>query len=282
MSLKDQCHDGVKGAKSLAETILVVEDEPAILELISFNLTKSGYEVVQAGDGEAALQLAREVGPDLVILDLMLPGLDGLEVCREIRHKSWVPIIMVTARREEVDRVVGLELGADDYITKPFSPRELIARVRAQLRRASVAGAAGRAGGEERAGAADSRPFSGIRRESEQAVSTREGVDAAEIISSGELIVDLGKHRVSAGGREVDLTPTEFELLRILASNPGQAFTREILLDKVWGMDFYGDQRTVDVHVRHLREKIEEDPARPRYIETVRGVGYRFREKDRQ
>ncbi|MCL5046902.1 MAG: response regulator transcription factor [Actinobacteria bacterium] len=246
------------------------------MELVSFNLKKSGYQVVQAGDGEAALDLARKVAPDLVILDLMLPGVDGLEVCREIRRKSWVPIIMVTARREEVDRVVGLELGADDYLTKPFSPRELIARVRAQLRRASVAGAA------ERAGAAGRRSSDGNPRDPDEAPLTREREDAAEIISSGELVIDLGKHRVSAGGREVELTPTEFELLRILASNPGQAFTREILLDKVWGMDFYGDQRTVDVHVRHLREKIEEDPARPRYIETVRGVGYRFREKDKQ
>ena len=257
----------------MGETILVVEDEPAIMELISFNLKKSGYEVAQAGDGEVALALAEKVAPDLVILDLMLPGVDGLEVCREIRRKSWVPIIMVTARREEVDRVVGLELGADDYLTKPFSPRELVARVRAQLRRAAVAVA------NERAGAAGRRSSDAKR---DEASSTWEQEEAVEIISSGELVIDLGKHRVSAGGREVDLTLTEFELLRILASNPGQAFTREILLDKVWGMDFYGDQRTVDVHVRHLREKIEEDPARPRYIETVRGVGYRFREKDKQ
>ena len=230
----------------LADRVLVVDDEPALVELVAFNLRKAGFDVVTAADGPAALEAVRAWSPQAVVLDVMLPGLDGFDVCREMRRFSAVPVLMLTARKEEVDRVVGLEIGADDYLTKPFSPRELVARVRALLRRVRLdredAGAAGGAGSVE----------------------------------AGPLRIDLDKHEVSVAGRTVDLTRTEFRLLSHMAAHPGRVYSREDLLRVIWGEDFFGDERTVDVHIRHLREKVEPDPARPAMVLTVRGVGYRF------
>lgn len=220
--------------------VLVVDDEPAIQELVRFALEREGFEVSVAQDGWAALAEAERIKPDLVVLDLMLPGLNGFEVCRALRATSDVPVLMLTARKEESDRIQGLDLGADDYVTKPFSPRELAARVKAILRRVR---------GPER----------------------EPGVETG-------LVVDAERRRVLLDGQPVDLTYTEFELLRVLAGHPGRVFTRDELLTRVWGADFYGDARTVDVHIRHLREKLHEDPVAPRFIETVRGVGYRFRD----
>jgi DNA-binding response OmpR family regulator len=224
----------------MAETVLVVDDEPAIQELVRFTLERDGFKVAVAGDGWEGLKEARALHPDLVVLDLMLPGLDGMALCRALRAEMDVAVLMLTARKEESDRVAGLELGADDYVTKPFSPRELSARVRAILRRS-------------RAPAAPS--------------------------SSPELLtLDVERRRVTLRGEVVDLTYTEFELLKMLHDSPGRVFSREELLSRVWGEDFYGDSRTVDVHVRHLREKLHEDSVKPQFIETVRGVGYRFRD----
>ncbi|MCL5116455.1 MAG: response regulator transcription factor [Firmicutes bacterium] len=220
--------------------LLVVDDEKAIVELVAYHLTREGYQVETEEDGRAAVDRATHETFDLVILDVMLPGLSGLEACRAIRQSTDVPIIMLTARKDEVDRVLGLELGADDYVTKPFSPRELIARVKAILRR-----------------------------------SAKGRDDSGEIRFPG-LEVDVERRSVLVDHKPVNLTFTEFELLTILARHPGRAFTRDELLVRVWGEDFYGDSRTVDVHVRHLREKLQEDPQNPRFIETVRGVGYRF------
>ncbi|MGE5591931.1 MAG: response regulator [Bacillota bacterium] len=227
---------------ALADRVLVVDDEPALVELVAFNLRKAGFDVNTAADGAAALEAVRAWDPQLVVLDLMLPGLDGFEVCRELRKWSAVPVLMLTARKEEVDRVVGLEIGADDYLTKPFSPRELVARVRALLRRVRLDRESGGGG----------------------------------VLESGPLRIDLERHEVAVEGRPVDLTPTEFRLLSQLAQHPGRVYSREDLLRVIWGEDFFGDERTVDVHVRHLREKVEPDPARPQLILTVRGVGYRF------
>ncbi|MDA8064359.1 MAG: response regulator transcription factor [Thermaerobacter sp.] len=229
----------------MAVRILLVDDEPPILELVSYNLRREGYEVRTARDGAGALEAFRRERPDLVILDLMLPGQDGYQVCRALREEGDVPILMLTARKEEEDRIRGLDLGADDYVTKPFSPRELAARVRAILRRS-----AGKA------------PEGGRLR-------------------CGDLALDLERRTVEVAGRSVNLTFTEFELLALLARSPGRVYTRELLLEKIWGYDYFGDIRTVDVHIRHLREKIEADPALPTFIETVRGVGYRFREGER-
>jgi len=224
-------------------TILLVDDEDAIQKLLSFPLQKDGYRVVEARDGETALRRFDEEAVDLVILDLALPKLDGLEVCRRLRAHSAVPIIMLTARDEEIDKVIGLEIGADDYITKPFSIREFRSRVRALLRRASLAPA-----------------------------------NAGEAIEVGPLRVDRARRRVEVEGKAPDLTYVEFELVRILAEQPGRVFSRSDLLEKIWGSSQYRDPRTVDVHVRHLREKLERDPGKPELILTVRGVGYRLRE----
>ncbi|MEW6048246.1 MAG: response regulator transcription factor [Bacillota bacterium] len=232
--------------------VLVVDDEPSIVELVQFALQKEGFVTESASDGLEALEKVERAKPDLVLLDLMLPGLDGLEVCRQIRRKTNVPIVMLTAKASEVDKVVGLELGADDYITKPFSPRELVARVRAVLRRSQAAqGAAAPA--------------------EVQTASQNE-------LRVGDVVMDLARHQVWVRRRPVELTPKEYDLLRMLMANKGIVLTRELLLDKVWGYDFAGDTRTVDVHVVRLRQKLEDDPAHPRYIETVRGVGYRMRE----
>lgn len=229
-------------------TILVVDDERHILELVKFNLEKDGYQVSVAQDGKEAYNMARMEKPDLVILDVMLPEMDGFEVCRMIQKDSEIsdiPIIMLTARSEEIDKILGLEIGADDYITKPFSPRELLARVKARLRRSA-------------------------RKQQE--------VEDSETIRMNGLVIDPQRFEVLLGGVKLDLTPKEFELIRILAKSPGRVLTRDYLLENIWGYEYMGDTRTVDVHIRHLRQKIETDPAKPMYIETVRGIGYKFKE----
>ena len=234
----------------MKKKILVVDDEPAIVELIVFNLEKAGYEVMTAEDGLAACQKAQREVPDLIVLDIMLPGMDGLEVCRQIladTKTARIPILFLTARREEIDRIVGLEMGGDDYVTKPFSPRELVARIKAILRRSE--------------------------RDSERPEDDR--------LLAGELAINLQKHEVIVRGNMVELTAKEFDLLHYLASHPGQVFSRESLLEQLWDYNHFGDARTVDVHIRHIREKIEADPAKPEFIVTVRGVGYKFRESKR-
>jgi DNA-binding response OmpR family regulator len=226
-------------------TVLLVDDEESVQKLLTYPLEREGYTVVQARDGEEALERYRETPVDLVILDLMLPRLDGLAVCRRLREeRSAVPIIMLTARGDEGDKVLGLELGADDYITKPFSIREFMSRVRALLRRAQLSSAGAR----------------------------------VEVIEVDDLSIDTSRRTVEARGEPVQLTYLEFELLRTLASSPGRVFTRKQLLDELWGGSDFRDPRTIDVHVRHLREKVERDPAEPELIFTVRGAGYRFRD----
>ncbi len=218
--------------------LLIVEDDQTMRETLSYNLTREGYAVIEASSGIAALDLARERKPDLVLLDIMLPELDGLSVCRALRHETDVPIVLLTARSGEVDRIVGLDSGADDYIVKPFSLGELLARLRAVLRR-------------------------GHREPSTK-------------LESGDLALDLGGHRAYRADQQLNLAPKEFDLLAELIRHKGAVLTRDLLLQRVWGFDFGGDTRTVDVHIRWLREKIEDDPASPRRIETVRGIGYRF------
>ena len=225
---------------SPARTVLVVDDEPTLVATLRYNLEREGYKVVAAGDGEKAISLARSERPDLLILDLMLPTVDGLEVCRILRREMNLPILMLTARAGEVDKVVGLEIGADDYVTKPFSTRELLARVRALLRRTAASS------------------------------------DDDEVIVSGDLRVDMKRREVTRKDLPLELKPKEMELLIHFMRNRGRAFTREQLLRDVWGYDFMGDSRTVDVHVSWLRQKIEEQPGKPVRILTVRGVGYRF------
>ncbi len=229
-----------------AQTILLVDDEDSVQKLLAYPLERDGYQVLPARDGEEALIRFAQERVDLVVLDLMLPRLDGLEVCRRLRAQSSVPIIMLTARGDELDKVMGLELGADDYITKPFSIREFRSRVRALLRRAAA-------------------PRHDPRR--------------AEVLSADGLAIDLSRRSVERDGRAVTLTYVEFELLRVLASNRGRAFTRQELLQELWGGSEYRDPRTIDVHVRHLREKLERDPKEPQLIVTVRSVGYRFTEE---
>jgi DNA-binding response OmpR family regulator len=228
-------------------TILLVDDEESIRTVLAFPLEKDGYSVVQAGDGEEALQLFAEQPIDLVVLDIMLPRLDGLEVCKRLRATSTVPIIMLTARDDELDKVLGLELGADDYITKPFSIREFRSRVRALLRRSR-------------------QPYV-------------PGADVGERIETDGLLIDAGRRVVEARGAPVQLTYVEFELLRTLASSPGRVFSRRMLLEALWKSADYRDPRTIDVHVRHLREKLEAEPRTPELILTVRGVGYRFKDR---
>lgn len=225
--------------------ILVVDDEPFIVELVKFNLESAGYEVITASDGHEALKLIEKDHPALIILDIMLPGIDGMEICRALRFKREtrdIPVILLTAKTGEIDKVLGLEMGADDYITKPFSPRELVARVRAVLRR------------------------------------TDKKARSEELIKAGPVVIDVDRHEVFVDGEKKDFTPKEFELLKLLASNPGKVFSREYLLENVWGYDYLGDTRTVDVHIRHLRQKIEKNSEDPKYIKTVRGVGYKFNE----
>jgi DNA-binding response OmpR family regulator len=227
--------------------ILLVDDEQSIQALLSYPLRKEGYDVVQATDGQQALERFDEQQFDLVVLDLMLPRVDGLEVCRRLRTRSSVPIIMLTAKSEEIDKVVGLELGADDYITKPFSMREFSSRIKAALRRVEM-----------------SRP-------------TETAPDEVPL-ELGKLRIDFPKRSVRARGQDTQLTYVEFEILSALARSPGRVFTRDMLLQRVWGDSAYRDPRTIDVHIRHLREKIERDPKDPEYLFTVRGVGYRFRD----
>jgi DNA-binding response OmpR family regulator len=228
-------------------TILLVDDEDAVRKVLAFPLEKDGYTVVQAADGEEALRLFGEAPIDLVVLDIMLPRLDGLEVCKRLRATSTVPIIMLTARDDELDKVIGLELGADDYITKPFSIREFRSRVRALLRRARAPHAAGDGQGD--------------------------------LIEHDGLVIDIPRRVVEVRGESAQLTYVEFELLRALAAHPGRVFSRRMLLEALWKSADYRDPRTIDVHVRHLREKLEVEPRTPEYILTVRGVGYRFRDR---
>lgn len=228
--------------------VLVVEDDQTLLGVLKYNLTKEGYSVVTAVDGVQALEVARNERPDLVVLDVMLPKLDGFEVCRILRREMTVPILMLTARTEEIDKVVGLELGADDYMTKPFSMRELLARIRAMLRRVEML--------------------------KQGASSGKEAGPAT--VKAGGLEIDAARHQVSQHGSVLELSPKEFDLLAFLAGNQGRVFSRDHLLERVWGYDYAGDTRTVDVHVRWLRQKIEADPAHPRHLLTVRGVGYKF------
>ena len=222
------------------DLILVVDDEPKIVKLARDYLQRQGYQVATAADGPMALAIARREKPALVVLDLNLPGMDGLDVCRALRRDSGVPIIMLTARVEETDRLIGLELGADDYITKPFSPRELVARVRAVLRRA------------------------------------RGDLQAPYLIRAGDLEIDLAGHRVTSNGEALELSRTEFNLLSVLAQHQGQAFSRAQLLQRLHGVAFDGYERSIDAHIKNLRRKIEPDPGNPSYVETVYGVGYRF------
>lgn len=224
--------------------ILVVDDEATILQTLRFNLEKNGYAVCTASDGRKALSVAELEKPDLIVLDIMLPELDGIEVCREIRKRSSAPVLMLTAKDQEIDKVLALEIGADDYITKPFSIYELLARIKAHLRRMQA-----------------------TQQPSETAV-----------LRGGEVELDAGRHRVTKRGQAVELAPKEFRLLQVLLENKGRVVTRQAMLDRVWGFDFYGDLQTVNVHIRWLREKIEDDPSSPKHIQTVRSRGYLFRE----
>lgn len=225
----------------MAPRILVIEDDPAISELITYHLRREGMHVLTAGDGMRALELFNANHPDLLVLDLMLPVLDGFEVCRRVRQVSDVPIIMLTAKEQEADRIKGFEYGADDYVTKPFSPKELVARIRAVLRRSNY----------------------------------HEG---PEHLSAGLLSLDRRRHRVVIGEREIELTPKEFDLLALLMTRRGEPIDRDTLLEEVWGYEFAGGTRTLDVHIRRLRQKLGDDPQRPKYIETVHGIGYRFKD----
>ena len=233
----------------MPESILVVEDEPSLQETLAYNLKKNGYKVEAVGDGLVALESARRLKPDLIVLDLMLPGIDGFEVCRILRKEMTTPILMLTARDDEIDRVVGLEVGADDYLTKPFSMRELMARVKAQLRRARL-----------------------IREE----LGKQNAESPQEKISFDNLVINQTRREVTLNEDPLQLKPKEYELLLFLAEHRGQMLSREFILERVWGWDYIGDSRTVDVHVRWLRQKIEVDPAKPERIITVRGGGYRF------
>jgi DNA-binding response OmpR family regulator len=228
--------------------ILVVEDEPTLQETLKYNLEHAGYQVVAAGDGVAALEYARNHPFDLILMDIMLPGLDGIEITRILRNEQSTPIVMLTAKDDEIDRVLGLEIGADDYLTKPFSMRELIARVKAQLRRVRLI---------------------------EDEINRKESHQDASL-TFGDLVLDTQRREVFLGQETLVLKPKEYELLHYLAIHQGKALSRDLILEEVWGWDYSGGSRSVDVHIRWLREKIEEDPAHPRRITTLRGVGYRF------
>ncbi|MFN2138729.1 MAG: response regulator [Candidatus Promineifilaceae bacterium] len=239
----------------MAYQVLVVEDDGTLSEMLQYNLKRQGYEVLLAGDGRKGIQLAREHEPDLVILDVMLPGADGFEVCRTLRKEMSVPILMLTARTEEIDKIVGLEMGADDYITKPFSIRELLARVKAQLRRIELI--------REDVAAESSTAATAVPRKS-------------LVLKFDNLIIDENRREVILNDEPLKLKPKEFELLLFLARHQGIAVSRDLILERVWGWSYDGNSRTVDVHVRWLREKVEPDPNEPTRILTVRGIGYRF------
>ena len=234
----------------MPETILVVEDEPALRDTLCYNLKKDGFKVEAVGDGRAGIDAARTLNPDLIVLDLMLPEIDGFEVCRILRREMTMPILMLTARDDEIDRVVGLEVGADDYLTKPFSMRELLARVKAQLRRSRL-----------------------LREELAKSV---EAQGKQEKLTFRNLVLNKTRREVMLDNTPLPLKPQEYELLLFFAEHKGQMLSREFILDRVWGWDFIGDSRTVDVHVRWLRQKIEQDSSNPNRIVTVRGGGYRF------
>lgn len=229
------------------QKIAIIEDEKAISDIIKYNLEKEGYQVYTAYDGEEGLKLINAVDPNLILLDIMMPKMDGLQVCKKVRQTKETPIIMLTAKAEEIDKVVGLELGADDYMTKPFGMRELIARIKANLRRSS------------------------------HVVGEGVGNEENNIVKEGGLSIDLVKYEVSKNSQIIELTLREFELLKFLVTQKGKVFSRETLLEKVWGYEYYGDVRTVDVTIRRLREKIEDDPSKAGYVLTKRGVGYYFR-----
>ncbi len=231
------------------KTILIVDDEKTIVDMLVYNLQKEGYNTLEANDGEEAVNIALSQKPNLVLLDIMLPKMDGLAVCKRIRQSLDIPILMISAKDEEIDKILGLELGADDYITKPFSVRELMARVKANLRKAELSG------------------------KSSSSATTDNKLEE-NMITVGELSLDLNKFEVRVRGEVMDLTLREFEVIKYLASQPGQVVTREVLLEKVWGYEYYGDIRTVDVTVRRIREKIEKDTSNPKILITKRGVGY--------
>ncbi|MGE5707379.1 MAG: response regulator [Bacteroidota bacterium] len=233
----------------MAAKILVVDDEPSIVKSIQYSLEKEGYQVVTAQDGQQAVEVARREKPNLIVLDVMLPTLDGYEVCRQVRQEMVVPIIMLTAKGEEIDKVVGLEIGADEYVTKPFSLRELLARIKALLRL--------------------------ISRYQEERTTVPDRIEI------GDLVIDMARHEVTLSGKVLNLTLKEYELLKLMAMNANKVLSREYLIEQVWGYDFTGEGRTVDVHIHWLREKIEKDPNNPMRIQTVRGVGYRFERRTR-
>jgi DNA-binding response OmpR family regulator len=236
--------------KLMIEKILIVEDELSLQETLAYNLKKHGYEVEVAGDGTSALDCARNSKPDLILLDIMLPGMDGFEVCRRLRTEMSTPVLMLTARDDEIDRVVGLEVGADDYLTKPFSMRELIARVKAMLRRVRI-----------------------IR---DEINALQRGSDQKLVLAFDHVVIDIGRRELRVNNSIVNLKPKEFELLLYLIKHKNQVLSRDQILESVWGWEYIGDSRTVDVHVRWLREKIEVDPSNPKRIITARGAGYRF------
>ncbi len=224
----------------MSKKILLVEDDETLLGVLKYNLEKEGYQVATSTDGANALEVFRKFTPDMVVLDIMLPGLDGFEVCRILRKESSVPVLMLTAKTQEVDKVIGLELGADDYMTKPFSIRELSARIKAILRRSETP------------------------------------LETSDKLVSGDLVVDLKEHKVKLSDKEIELSPKEFDLLAFMVRHKKRVFSRSYLLDKVWSYDFEGDERTVDVHIRWLRQKIETDPSQPKRLLTIRGFGYKF------
>ena len=232
----------------MSQKVLVVDDEESILTLIKYNLEKAGLRAITVENGERALEIIKEVNPDLIILDIMLPGIDGVEICKRLRKEDYhIPILMLTAKDEEIDKILGLEIGADDYMTKPFSTRELVARVKAMLRRSLQ-------------------------------YKDKEVKDEDKKIIVNDIVVFPDKYEILLKGKNIYLTPKEFELLKLLVSNKGKVLDRNHLLNKIWGYDYYGDTRIVDVHISNIREKIEDNPAKPEYIKTVRGVGYKFKE----
>ena len=243
------------------KTILIVDDEKPIVDILVYNLQKEGYETIEAVDGQMGIDLAFSKKPDLILLDIMLPKVDGLTVCKKIRNSLNIPIIMISAKDEEIDKILGLELGADDYITKPFSVRELVARVKANLRKAEINNSNKVAEVEER------RPVS---------------EEKDKTIEIGEIFINLDKFEVKVRNKPIELTLREFEVLRYLASQPGQVVTREALLEKVWGYEYYGDIRTVDVTIRRIREKIEQDTSSPKLLITKRGVGYYLSSREKE